>query len=131
VSNDDYIKNRLEDQMNWHAAKARSNKERFRIYQFIVIIAGGLIPFLNTASYLPEQIRIISSLLGTIVAILTAINQFEKYETAWNENRTIAERLKREKVFFKYNTGYYSYVKEEDRNKFLIERVEDDILASR
>ena len=73
------------------------NKLRFNLIQTTIIIAGALIPFLNTANYLPMQIRIASSLLGTLVAILVAINQFKKYESNWVQYRKTVERLKRER----------------------------------
>jgi uncharacterized membrane protein len=110
MSEDDYIRDRVDGQIAFFMARARYNKVRFEAIQMTVIISGVLIPFLNAASYLPEQKIIASSILGTIVAILTGINQFKKYETAWQENVGKAELLRREKFLFNSGAGHYMYV---------------------
>ena len=62
----DYLKDRLEEQRNWYAAKSDYNKSRYRRYQIIVIIASATIPIINLASgWSQEQYTEHAALLTT------------------------------------------------------------------
>jgi predicted membrane channel-forming protein YqfA (hemolysin III family) len=80
----DYKTARLEEQIKWHSKKARHNKSRFKFYEIIVIFAGAIIPIVNIIEVDPGT-RIVSSILGGLIAIVTGITQLEKYQ----ENRIL------------------------------------------
>jgi hypothetical protein len=119
----DYKTDRLEEQIKWHSSKARHNKKRFRMYEIIVIFAGAVIPIVNVIGLEPTT-RIISSVLGGLVAIVTGLTQLEKYQENWIIYRTNAELLKKEKYFYEHEAGQYSNLDEPQRKKLLVERVE-------
>jgi hypothetical protein len=120
----DYKDKRLEEQIKWHSKKARQNKSRFRLYQIIVIFAGAIIPIVNVIDFVDLQTRIISSVLGGVIAVVTALSQLEKYQENWILYRTTAELLKKEKYFYENGVGEYSNLDEPQRKKLLVERVE-------
>src|SRR5919107_1821784 len=66
----------------------------------------------------------VSSILGTIITVVTAFMQMEKYFDNWILYRTTAESLKREKILFQNNAGEYSNLNESEKNRILVERVE-------
>lgn len=66
----DYKIVRLEKQIEWHSKKARDNKKRFRMYEIIVMFAGAVIPIVNVIGLEPTT-RVISSILGGLIAIVT------------------------------------------------------------
>jgi Protein of unknown function (DUF4231) len=119
----DYKKDRLEKQIKWHSEKAHHNKRRFRMYEVIVIFAGAVIPIVNIVDLEPTT-RIISSILGGLVAIVTGISQLEKYQENWILYRTTSELLKKEKYYYENEVGEYSNQNEPLRKKLLVERVE-------
>ena len=84
-----YKENRLEEQIKWHSKKARDNKFRFRLYQIIIVIASTIIPLINVANFEDFQTRMISSIIGGIIAVVTGITQLEKYQENWILYRTI------------------------------------------
>jgi hypothetical protein len=102
-----YKVNRLEEQIHWHSKKARQNKQKFRLCQIIILIAGEIIPIINVAD-IGDKTRIMSSIIGGIIVIITGLTQLEKYQENWILYRTSSELLKKEKYFFENRVGDYS-----------------------
>jgi hypothetical protein len=125
----DYKKERLQFQIEWHSDKARHNKKMFRLYQIIILISGAIIPIVNAIDYADFQTRLISSIFGGLVVILTGLTQLEKYQDNWIMYRTSTELLKKEKYFFENNAGEYSSLGEDEKTKLLVERVESIVSA--
>lgn len=123
-----YKQERLQKQIDWHSRKARDTKRRFRLFQIITLIASAIIPIINlgniaksdTADY---QIRVISSIVGAIIVVVTGLTQLEKYQENWILYRTSAELLKKEKYFFENNAGEYSNLDEKERNKYWLKEL--------
>jgi flagellar biosynthesis GTPase FlhF len=123
----DYITARLDDQIKWYGEKSAFNKSRYRICQIIIIIAGGIIPLINltaTGDWWQHAALISSAILGSIITIITAFTQMEKYLETWILYRTTEESLRREKFLFINESGEYSNLIEVNRNRHLVEKVE-------
>jgi hypothetical protein len=117
---------RLEEQIKWHSQKARNNKKKFRLYQIITIIASALIPIINITGigFADILTRVTSSIIGGLIAVITAITQLEKYQENWILYRNTNELLKKEKYFFENGADDYKGLKQDDKNRLLVERVE-------
>lgn len=124
-----YKQERLQEQINWHSKKARHNKLRFRLYQIVTLVASAIIPIINVTNVGDFQTRVISSIIGGIIAVATGITQLEKYQENWILYRTSSELLKKEKFFFENNAGEYSNLGDKEKNKLLVERVESIVSA--
>ena len=133
-----YIGERLDDQISWYGKKSALNKFRFRICQFIVIVASAVIPIINLGIPLvattankdaPFYALGITAILGGIVTIVTALSTMDAYYQTWVLYRTTGETLKRERFLFINNAGDYSSFSGEAKNKLLVERIEG-ILSS-
>jgi len=124
-----YKEKRLEEQIQWHSKKARQNKLKFRLYQIIILIGAAIIPIINVASIGDFQTRIVSSIIGAIIVVITGLTQLEKYQENWILYRTNSELLKKEKYFFENNVGDYSNPNDLEKNKLLVERVEAIVSA--
>jgi len=124
----DYIKIRLDDQMLWYSKKSAYNRRMYRIFQIVIIIVSAVIPLINlTASAANGAQRgalITTAILGSIITVVTAFMQMEKYFENWILYRTTLESLKREKLFFQNNVGEYSKLTQVDKNQLLVERIE-------
>jgi hypothetical protein len=120
-----YEDDRLEKQRQRYSKKARQNKLRYRFYQIIIMIISANIPIINLIDLVDLQTRIVSSILGTTILIITGITQLEKYQEYWIIYRTSAELLKKEKYFFENDAGDYANLPDENaKRKLLVERVE-------
>jgi hypothetical protein len=121
-----YIKERLDDQILWYEKKSASNKLRFRITQVIIIIASAIIPIINLSApqQSAESALFTTAILGTIVTIVAAFSQMEKYFETWILYRTTVENLKRERFLYMNDAADYSNVGDTEKDRLLIERVE-------
>jgi hypothetical protein len=119
-----YLDERLDDQISWFSKKAADQKRRFHSYQTIVIILGAIIPLVNIINFLPIETQVLSSLLGGLVSIFTAFNQLNKYQENWINYRDILEQLKKERVLCIYNAGDYFAMKDDEKIRKFIEKIE-------
>jgi hypothetical protein len=119
-----YITNRLDEQTKWHSEKARENKKKFRFYEIITIISGASIPLINIIGFSDLTTRIITSVVGGLISVITGITQLEKYQENWIIYRTTAELLKKEKHFYENSIGEYDTANIAEKNKKLVERIE-------
>jgi hypothetical protein len=118
---EEYVKLRLEKELNWYDKKSCRNKFYFIILQTIVIIAASLIPLLNAYADMNVVVRFLIGALGSLTAILTGIVSLFKFKEHWSEYRTTAETLKHEKFLYLTSKGPYT---EDDSFSLLVERVE-------
>lgn len=123
----DYLKQRLDDQIQWYSKKASENKRKFHAYQVVLIIVGVLIPIVNVIDFAPIETRIISSILGGIVVGITSILQLKKHQENWIMYRSTEEALKKEKYTYENDAGLYAGLSETEKHKLLVEKVESII----
>jgi hypothetical protein len=121
-----YLSERLEDQRKWHSNKATWNKNRFYVVEIITLAAGALIPIVNVLDVLPEGwVRITSALLASAIVVANGISKLYKFQENWLSFRALAEVLKREKEFYANEIGEYAVRGDRERNRILVERVEN------
>jgi hypothetical protein len=121
INQEDYLKNRLDDQISWYSKKSASNQRMYKRLQMITIITAASIPFLSGYSDFHEIVKIVIGLIGVIIASITAILSLNKYQENWMEYRTAAESLKHQKYL--YLTGSDPYHGENAFN-VLVQQVE-------
>jgi len=120
-----YLKERLEDQINWCDKKSQLNQKLFKWLRIIEIVAAVLIPFL--AGYISQsvsKIKFVIGLLGVIVGVIAGVVSLCKFHEHWIEYRTTSETLKHHKYLFLTKSSPY-----DDENAFnvLVENVESFI----
>jgi hypothetical protein len=120
-----YLK-RLNEQIKYHSDKSKENKKKFHRYQIIIILTGALVPVVNAINnnQLDPYLRIVSSILGGIIVVVTAILQMYKHQENWILYRTTQELLKREKALYLNDAGDYFGLSTEQKKRQLVERVE-------
>lgn len=107
MSEDEYLEERLNDQINWYEAKSKSNQNWHKGLRTIEIIAAAIIPFLAGFGQgtLVNQLTI--GALGLIIAICAGLSVLNKHQENWLNYRTTAETLKHEKFLFLTKTSPY------------------------
>ena len=104
-----YLTERLDDQLNWYDRKSQWNQRRYKILRIIEITCASIIPALSVLSYKFGWITAtITGLLGISIAICTGINLLYKFHDNWIQYRITAEQLKHEKHLYLTHTGPYS-----------------------
>lgn len=124
MNEEEYIKNRLDDQIKWYDSKSIKNQKYYKMFQLILILSAAAIPLLSgylgqegASCYLPYII----GALGFLVAIITAILTLYKFQENWTAYRTTSESLQHEKFLYLTKTNPYN-----GKNAFnlLVQRVE-------
>lgn len=125
MSPEDYIKNRLEDQISWYDKKSIDAQKKYKCFQRAEIIMAAAIPFLSGFASTHPVVPVIISLLGTLVVISASMSRLGKYHENWLEYRATCELLRHEKYLYLTGTNPY-----EDKSfQLLVERVESMISA--
>jgi hypothetical protein len=101
MDEDEYLKDRLEDQIGWYSKKSQTNQKWFKNLRLLEIVLATLIPFLaGIGDALPCYQTIIGG-IGVVIAIAAGLSAINKYQENWIEYRTTAESLKHEKYLYK------------------------------
>ena len=122
MNKEEYLKKRLDNQIEWYDKKSAWNQKWFRSLQVIAILAAASITFLS--GYMTDElmwIKISIGLLGLLVAAVTGILSLYRFQENWIEYRTICESLKHEKFIYLTRTDPYDG---ENAFTLLVERVE-------
>jgi hypothetical protein len=107
MSPQQYMKERVDDQLEWYSKKSTFNKNwHFRL-QLITLIAAALVPIISLSS--PEWIvRVLAALMGSIAALAAGVVTLYKFGDLWTNYRSTAEQLKYEKFLFVTGSAPYT-----------------------
>ena len=121
MTEEEYIINRLDDQINWYAKKSSHNQKRFKTLRTIEVTLSLSLPII--IGYIPafQILTLVASLLGAAVAFIATLLAIGKYHEIWVEYRMICEVLRQEKIAFTTRTGHYAT---ENPFPILVERAE-------
>ncbi|MBX7108225.1 MAG: DUF4231 domain-containing protein [Chitinophagales bacterium] len=115
---EDYLTNRYEEQMKYYAKSSRENRDKYRKFQWALIILSAIAPVLialdgvriagDAEHPVMLNIKLITVIITSVVAILTTglktFNYFENYV----RYRNTREEMKREIHFYNFRVGPYS-----------------------
>jgi hypothetical protein len=121
ISPEEYIEQRLSDQIGWYDRKSTANQRWFKRLRFAEIVAAATIPFLSGFADNSFPIKIAIGVLGVVVAVLASLLGLLQLQVRWIEYRAIAESLRREKFLFLTQTEPYD---KDDAFHLLVQRVE-------
>jgi hypothetical protein len=96
-----YLAERVDDQIKWYGDKGRRNKQAHHLLRVVEISAAALIPFL--AGYVGEPssgVKFTVGLLGVVVAVAAGLLALYKLQENWLQYRATCEALKHEKFCF-------------------------------
>ncbi len=117
-----YIKERLDDQIDWYSQKSKTSQNWFKALRAIEILVAGTIPFL--AGYVTDtepELKIIIGLLGIVIAFVAGFISLNKFQEIWIEYRTTSETLKHHKYLYLTQSSPYDA---EDAFQVLVQTVE-------
>lgn len=118
---EDYIEQRLDDQMNWFDRKSQVYQKQYKRLKLLQIALASLIPLM--AGYMGEFefLKYFIGAFGVIITLVEAVASMNNYQTNWLEYRVMAESLKRERFLFLTQCSPYDDI---DADKKLILKVE-------
>ena len=124
MKEEQYLAERLDDQISWYSRESKSNQMWFKWFRLVEIFCASLIPFLSGFSRSINYSEWIIGGLGLLIAISAAISSLYKLQENWIQYRTCAETLKHEKYLYLTKAAPYAA---EGRFELLVSRVEAQI----
>lgn len=121
MEDEDYIKNRLNDQIDWYSNRSKTNQKLFKRMRLIEITTAAIIPFLAGFGQSIPYYQLIIGSLGVIIAVSAGASSLYKFHENWIEYRSTAETLKHEKYLYQAKCSPYQ---NEDAFCKLVQRVE-------
>ena len=121
MTEEEYIDDRLNNQINWYSKKSRANQKWYKGLRLMEIVSAALIPFLSgIGDKIPYNAWIIGT-LGVLIAVAAATSSLFKFHENWIQYLTTVEQLKHEKFLYLTNVKPYE---SENRFNLLVERIE-------
>lgn len=122
MTEEDYLEQRVNDQINWYDRKSSLNKKMFMRLRASEIVLALIIPFLTGyVNFYKDLFTMLIGLSGIVVAAIASILTLYRYQENWIEYRTYAEALKYEKFLYLTKAGIY---REQLSFPFFVERIE-------
>ena len=115
----EYLKERVDDQINWYDQKSKSAQKWYKRLQIAEIILASLIPLLS--GYMPSYkwIAFIVGLFGAIIAVIESITKLNKYIENWIQYRSTCEMLRYQKHLYLTGSAPYNNQNETIDNIFV------------
>jgi len=73
IAREEYIEQRLNDQISWYARKSRTNQLWFKRLRLAEIVAAAIIPFLSGFAGDSLRIKIAIGVLGVVVTVIASL----------------------------------------------------------
>ncbi len=116
---EDYIKQRVDDQIEWYDKKSVSCQKKYKCLQVIEIVLAALIPLLSAYASNCIAISIIVGIFGSTIAIIESIVKLYKYHENWIEYRSTCELLRYQKYLYSTHSSPYNISDETIENLFV------------
>ena len=102
-----YLTERLDDQINWYDQKSGWNQRLHKRLRLAEVLAAASIPFLTgfiaDFSFMTHVVAVV----GVAIAVVSGAFSVFKFQENWIEYRTTAETLKHQKYLFLTQTSPY------------------------
>ena len=121
MNEEEYLKNRLDDQINWYDRKSSQNQKTYKRLQFILIISAASVPFISGYVDNLSYLQYLLGGIGVLIAAVTGLLSLYKFQEIWTTYRTTCESLRREKFLYLTKTDPYI---EKNAFNLLVQRVE-------
>lgn len=112
---EEFLKQRVDDQINWYDRKSQFHQRWYKILRFAEIVAAAAIPFL--AGYITKErpetqlIQFIVGFLGFFIAVIAGVIGLYQFQERWVEYRTTCESLRHEKYLYLTKSEPYNVTK--------------------
>lgn len=114
-----YIRERVDDQINWYNKKSGDAQTNYKRWQIAEIIAAALIPVFAPFASSYCWVPIVIALLGAGISIIESITRLYKFHENWIEYRTTCELLKYHKHLYITKSAPYNDAEETVENLFV------------
>jgi uncharacterized membrane protein len=110
MNQEEYIKERVENQIKWYSGKSSTCQKKYKVWQVIKVIAALLI---TTLSLWAEEelfgfkMTYVVAILGAFIIFIESFIKIYDYKKLWVQYRMASENLNREKLYFETKSEPY------------------------
>jgi|WetSurMetagenome_2_1015567.scaffolds.fasta_scaffold80227_2 hypothetical protein len=123
MNEQEYLSERVDDQINWYDKKSKTNQKWFKRFKVIEIILSASLSLFAVVFH-DDCIKYISVIIGLLLTIIAGFSSINKFQENWIQYRTTAEVLKQEKYLYLTRSGPYN---EQNSFQLFVERIENSI----
>ncbi|MDH3694537.1 MAG: DUF4231 domain-containing protein [Gammaproteobacteria bacterium] len=108
MNEEEYIEQRVDDQILWYSNKSGWNQKVYKRLRVLEIVCAASIPFL--VSHVTAEtvtLKVVVGVLGVCVAVVSGAVALYKFHENWVQYRSTSESLKHEKFLFLTKTEPY------------------------
>jgi hypothetical protein len=120
---EEYLKARLDNQIDWYDRKSSSNQRAYKHLRLAEFVLAAFLPFLAGFAALHWGLQLAVGLAGVAIAIIAASLSLYQFEQNWIKYRTTCESLRRQKYLFLTRTDPYRQTAESNLT-LLVQAVE-------
>lgn len=129
MSDEEYIKERLDSQMNWYDRKSSENKRKYKRIKRTEAVIAALIPVVITfgafkivqENDLGVYLQVIAALAGVALVIMNSFLELDEHYKLWKEYRVTCEMMRHERYMYMTRSEPYD---EADAFPRLVEKIE-------
>ncbi len=103
----EYLEKRYYDQLKYYETASRKNQQRYKYFQWILIILSTLTTILAALPQDKFNVQFLLVITAAAVTILTSGLKTFQYQELWVTYRTTLEQLKPEIFYYYFNVGEY------------------------
>jgi len=108
MTEEQYLSERVDDQIEWYGAKSAINKTYHIWINGLIIFFAAMIPFVSGIDIDETKWpQYATAFLGVMTATLTGLSALLKFQEKWTTYRITAEALQREKLLYKTAASPY------------------------
>lgn len=104
---EDYIKERVDNQISWYDNKSQRAQGLFKALRLIELICAATIPIVAGFDVFGARSALVVSILGGVIVVCAALIGLGNYHENWVEYRTTCESLRHEKYLYSTKTEPY------------------------
>ena len=120
----EYITNRVDDQIKYFNEKAIKNKKIFYFWKIIIIVLSSLITILSIYSNINECVKYTIIIISVIITAIESIHSLFHSDRLYIIYRSTCESLIREKNLFINNANIYSKQSEKEKFTMFVDNIE-------
>jgi hypothetical protein len=109
MTQEEYLTERLENQINWYNENSIFNKKCYQTLKTIEIILAAITPFVVAfVNNETNSLKIVAGLMSIVIGIIASFLIAFKFQDKWIQYRTTCENLRHEKYLYTTNSGIYT-----------------------
>lgn len=124
MSPEEYISERLNDQIKYYDKTANRAKKTYLINRTIIVVAGAVVPVLINIDF-PHD-NLITSFFSLLVVLIVSLESVYHNREQWINSRSTSEALRKEYFLYSTKEGPYTKLESSQNDAFIlfVERIE-------